>query len=123
MFWWSTDILSSLIFLQGVDQEILPCRQGMIDSVKINPSLLMMREWLTPPHLCIVSFITFLAIYQGQLFTKNKSIGSPQEVAAFVSIWCRTRFLEGQNASDRDEADLTRPKILKKMDKDAKIEK
>ena len=44
-FWWRTDILSSSIFLQGVDQEILPCRQGRIGSVKINPSLLMMREW------------------------------------------------------------------------------
>ena len=43
-FWWSTDILSASIFLQGVDQEILPCGQGRIDSVKINPSLLMMRE-------------------------------------------------------------------------------
>ena len=39
-FWWSTDILSSAIFLQGVDQKIL----GRIDSVKINPFLLMMRE-------------------------------------------------------------------------------
>ena len=36
-FWWSTDILSASICLQGVDQEILPCGQGMIDSVKINP--------------------------------------------------------------------------------------
>ena len=45
-FWWSTDILSSSIFLQGVDQEILPCGQGRIDSVKIkiNPSLLMTTE-------------------------------------------------------------------------------
>ena len=43
-FWWSTDILSSSIFLQGVDQKILPFGQGRIDSVKINPSLLMMRE-------------------------------------------------------------------------------
>ena len=43
--WWSTDILSASIFLQGVDQEILPCGQGRIDSIKINPSLLMMREW------------------------------------------------------------------------------
>ena len=43
-FWWRTDILSSSIFLQGVDQEILPCGQGRIDSVKINPSLLMMRD-------------------------------------------------------------------------------
>ena len=44
-FWWSTDNLSASIFLQGVDQKILPCGQGRIDSVKINPSLLMMREW------------------------------------------------------------------------------
>ena len=42
-FWWSTDNLSSSIFLQGVDQKILPCGQGRIDIVKINPSLLMMR--------------------------------------------------------------------------------
>ena len=32
------------IFLQGVDQKILPCGQGRIDSVKINPSLLMMTD-------------------------------------------------------------------------------
>ena len=44
--WWSTDILSSSNFLLGVDQQILPCGQGRIDSVKINPSLLMMRECL-----------------------------------------------------------------------------
>ena len=43
-FWWSTDNLSASIFRQGVDQKILPCGQGRIDSVKINPSLLMMRE-------------------------------------------------------------------------------
>ena len=30
--------------MSGVDQKILPCGQGRIDSVKINPSLLMMRE-------------------------------------------------------------------------------
>ena len=28
----------------GVDQKIFPCGQGRIDSVKINPSLLMMRD-------------------------------------------------------------------------------
>merc|ERR1719222_411944 len=44
-FWWSTDNLSASIFLQGVDQNILPCGQGRIDSVKINPSLLMMTDW------------------------------------------------------------------------------
>ena len=43
-FWWSGDILSSTIFLQGVDQQILPCGQERIGSVKINHSLLMMRE-------------------------------------------------------------------------------
>ena len=47
-FWWSTDNLSASIFLQGVDQKILPCGQGRIDSVKINPSLLMMRD-------CVIS--------------------------------------------------------------------
>ena len=34
----------SITFLQGVDQKILPCEQGRIDSVKINPSLLMMTD-------------------------------------------------------------------------------
>ena len=29
----------------GMDQEIHPCGQGRMDSVKINPSLLRMREW------------------------------------------------------------------------------
>ena len=32
------------ICLQGVGQKILPCRQGRIGSVKINPFLLVMRE-------------------------------------------------------------------------------
>ena len=54
-FWWSTDNLSASIFLQGVDQKILPCGQGRIDSVKINPSLLMMTDCLicAPPLLLI----------------------------------------------------------------------
>ena len=43
--WWSTDILSASIFLQGEDPKILPCGQGRIGSVKINPSLLMIAEW------------------------------------------------------------------------------
>ena len=47
-FWWSTDNLSASIFLQGVDQKILPCGQGRIDNVKINPSLLMMRDCAFP---------------------------------------------------------------------------
>ena len=46
-FWWNTDILSSSILLQGVDQKILPYGQGRIDSVKINPSLPMRRECTT----------------------------------------------------------------------------
>ena len=44
--WWSTDILSSSICPEGVDQKILPCGQPRNDSVKINPSRLMMREWM-----------------------------------------------------------------------------
>ena len=31
---------------QGMYQEIHPCMAGSIDSVKINTSLLMMREWI-----------------------------------------------------------------------------
>ena len=61
-FWWRTDILSSSIFLQGVDQEILPCGQGRIDSAKINPSLLMilnigLRRYL---HLSMFSSVALL---------------------------------------------------------------
>ena len=43
-FWWSTDILLIINSSAGMDQEIHPCGQGRIDSVKINPSLLRMRE-------------------------------------------------------------------------------
>ena len=64
-FWWSTDNLSASIFLQGVDQKILPCGQGRIDSVKINPSLLMMTDCRLPPllfcgdseHLCRTAYL------------------------------------------------------------------
>ena len=35
---------SSSILSLGMDQEIYPSRQGRIDSLKINPSLLRMRE-------------------------------------------------------------------------------
>ena len=35
---------------QGMYQEIHPCMAGSIDSVKINTSLLMMREWLIRPR-------------------------------------------------------------------------
>ena len=44
-FWWSTDILLIINPSTGMDQEIHPSGQGRIDSVKINPSLLRMREW------------------------------------------------------------------------------
>ena len=49
---WATLLAS--IFLKGVDQEILPCGRGRIDSVKINLSLLMMSEWqiLADLHIC-----------------------------------------------------------------------
>ena len=46
--------LSICPILQGVDQKILPCGQGRIDSVKINPSLLMMRECSTHLHIVIL---------------------------------------------------------------------
>ena len=65
-FWWSTDNLSASIFLQGVDQKILPCGQGRIDSVKINPSLLMMREWLSR-RLAIASLVAMLVFRIGSL--------------------------------------------------------
>ena len=40
---------SSSILSLGMDQEIHPCGQGRIDSVKINLSLLMMRECIRAP--------------------------------------------------------------------------
>ena len=44
-FWWSTDILLIINPIpRGMDQEIHPCGQGRVDSVKINPTLLRMRE-------------------------------------------------------------------------------
>ena len=43
-FWWSTDILLIINPFIAIDQEIHPYGQGRIDSVKINPFLLMMRE-------------------------------------------------------------------------------
>ena len=43
-FWWSTDILLIINPSTGMDQEVHPSRQGRIDSVKINLSLLRMRE-------------------------------------------------------------------------------
>ena len=47
-FWWSTDILLIINSSTGMDQEIHPSGQGRIDSVKINPSLLRMRECYLP---------------------------------------------------------------------------
>ena len=35
---------------QGMYLEIHPCRAGSIDSIKINTSLLMMREWVVHPR-------------------------------------------------------------------------
>ena len=43
-FWWSTDILLIINPSTGMDQEIHPCGQGRVNCVKINPSLLRMRE-------------------------------------------------------------------------------
>ena len=61
-FWWSTDILLIINPSTGMDQGIHTCGQGRIDSVKINPSLLRMRE-------CVVFFIeptTQKTVYIGQ---------------------------------------------------------
>ena len=55
---------------QGMYQEIHPCMAGSIDSVKINTSLLMMREWsIFAANLSIfaaifsVVFLHFVHIY------------------------------------------------------------
>ena len=45
---------SSIYLHSGMDQEIHPFGQGRIDSVKINPSLLMMREWVVHAGLTVV---------------------------------------------------------------------
>ena len=49
-FWWSTDILLIIYLSVGMDQKIHPCEQGRIDSLKINPSLLRMREFRMQPQ-------------------------------------------------------------------------
>ena len=41
IFWWSMDILLIINPSTEVDQEIHPCGQGRIDSVKTNPSLII----------------------------------------------------------------------------------
>ena len=64
-FWWSTDNLSASIFLQGVDQKILPCGQGRIDSVKINPSLLMMTDCLMVPNQSALTLIGLTSRKEG----------------------------------------------------------
>ena len=80
-FWWSTDNLSASIFLQGVDQKILPCGQGKIDSVKINPSLLMMTDCLKStkiweafgnPSSPPLRFTSTLEIFQSSLVLKHR---------------------------------------------------
>ena len=43
-FWWCTDILLIINPSTGMDQELHPCGQGRIGSVKINPSVMRMRE-------------------------------------------------------------------------------
>ena len=58
-FWWSTDILLIINSSTGMDQEIHPCGQGRIDSVKINPSLLRMREWAMAVWLFVNWFANF----------------------------------------------------------------
>ena len=60
-FWWSTDILSSSNCLQGVDQKILHFGQGRVNSAKINPSLLMMRECFF--YLCSCLCPWFFLLY------------------------------------------------------------
>ena len=72
-FWWRTDILSSSIFLQGLDREILPCGQGRIGSVEINPSLLMMTD------------CTFFHNYQGSIDFNIVNIHPTAAMYLFVS--------------------------------------
>ena len=60
-FWWSKDILLIINSSTGMDQEIHPCGQGRIDSVKINPSLLRMRE--CPMLLMIIAIAITSAIF------------------------------------------------------------
>ena len=77
-FWWSTDNLSASIFLQGVDQKILPCGQGRIDCIKINPSLLMMRECQMQAHyvvLILKDLPQVLSLLQTTLTTIHTTIG------------------------------------------------
>ena len=68
-FWWSTDILLIINPSTGMDQEIHPCGQGRINSVKIKPSLLRMI------HPCVVHNVyatTQGGVYQSVLSLLNK---------------------------------------------------
>ena len=78
-FWWSTDNLSASIFLQGVDQKFLPCGQGRIDSVKINPSLLRMREWIMP-SVKIRTRKTYWKLFGSPEFQFSKVSGLPVDI-------------------------------------------
>ena len=78
--------LSASIFRQGVDQKILPCGQGRIDSVEINPSLRMMtdcpcstktREVLGNPSLCPPDFPRPSRFPSS--FALRKSLGSQEK--------------------------------------------
>ena len=64
-FWWSTVILLIINLSTEMDRKIHPCGQGMIDSVKSNPSLLMMRDWVMYYVCCagiIIINITIIII-------------------------------------------------------------
>ena len=58
----------------GMDQEIHPCGQGRIDSDKINPSLLRMREWLMSTQIsrCEESGHYITSIAQDKMWNLKK---------------------------------------------------
>ena len=55
-----TDILLIINPSTGMDQKIHPCGQARIDSVKINPSLLRMREWVVKRRTCSTFIVNIL---------------------------------------------------------------
>ena len=96
-FWWSTDNLSASFFRQGVDQKILPCGQGRIDSIKINPSLLMMTDCHMLPLTGLIA-----SAYTGLNVQKWDGLGVDM---GWEWIWVGSGY--GMEVSERTSAKST----------------
>ena len=131
-FWWSTDNLSASIFLQGVDQKILPCRQGRIDSVKSNLFIKMMIEWWMLSRWATTKGIPILSQAVGFLmsdFQPNQILMTPRISYLFCAAIffvvvvtntlsrCKARYFVSDNGFltiwGRDEVKLSDIKVVR----------